>query len=441
MVLWAPQKPQYSHPMNHEQVICPYSSIRYNRGMPNLSDKLKALGVSIGTENLPPPRPKNPFTIEQILEGQSLENSQGETFVVETRYPPGYRLGQRGIATTAPLHAIGRWANADHIRDFPPQSFAYLDTETTGLSGGTGTYAFLIGVGRFDGEEFRLAQFFMRDPAEEPAQLAALEEFIAPCQALVTFNGKSFDVPLLNTRFIHHGWRSPFLETAHVDLLHLARRLWRDRLPSRTLGNLEVQILGAERTDEDVPGWMIPSLYFDYLRSGDARPLRNVFYHNQVDVVSMAALFNHMAGMLADPLSGVVEHGVDLIALAKLNEDLGELEAATRLYLHGLEHDLPRDILLQAFKRLALIYKHREEFAPAIELWEQAARYEDLEAHVELAKYYEHRALDVEAATRWTAAALQVIGAPGYSIFERRRWEPELTHRLERLQRKMEGTS
>ncbi len=318
----------------------------------------------------------------------------------------------------------------------PPQSFAYLDTETTGLSGGTGTYAFLIGVGRFDGDEFRLAQFFMRDPAEEPAQLAALEEFIAPCQALVTFNGKSFDVPLLTTRYIHHGWRPPFQDTAHVDLLHLARRLWRDRLPSRTLGNLEVQILGAERSDEDVPGWMIPSLYFDYLRSGDARPLKNVFYHNQIDVVSMAALFNHMAGMLADPLSGVVEHGVDLIALAKLNEDLGEIEAATRLYLHGLEHDLPRAILVDAFKRLALIYKRREQFGPAIELWEQAARYEDLDAHVELAKYYEHQAGDYDAAIRWTEAALQVIATPGYSIFERRRWAPELEHRLERLQRK-----
>jgi tetratricopeptide (TPR) repeat protein len=181
---------------------------------------------------------------------------------------------------------------------------------------------------------------------------------------------------------------------------------------------------------------MIPSLYFDYLRSGDARPLKNVFYHNQVDVVSMAALFNHMAGMLADPLSGEVEHGVDLIALAKLNEDLGELEAATRLYLHGLEHDLPHDILIDAFKRLALIYKRRGDFAPAIELWEQAARYEDLDAHVELAKYYEHQTGDIQSAIRWTEAALQVIAAPGYSIFERRHWLPELTHRLERLQRK-----
>jgi uncharacterized protein YprB with RNaseH-like and TPR domain len=405
--------------------------------MPNLSDKLKALGVKVGTENLPPPRPKNPYTIEQVLEGQSLETRQGETFVVESRFPPEYRLGLRAIATTSPLHAIARWAKSESIRDFPPQSFAYLDTETTGLSGGTGTYAFLIGVGRFDGQDFHLAQFFMRDPAEEPAQLAALEEFIAPCQALVTFNGKSFDVPLLNTRFIHHGWRSPFQETAHVDLLHLARRLWRDRLPSRSLGNLEVQILGAERTNEDVPGWMIPSLYFDYLRSGDARPLKSVFYHNQVDVVSMAALFNHMAGMLADPLSGMVEHGVDLIALAKLNEDMGELDAATRLYLHGLEHDLPRGILLEAFKRLALIYKRRGEFGMAIELWEQAARHEDLDAHVELAKYYEHQALDYVAAIRWTQAALQVIGTPGYSIFERRHLASELTHRLERLQRKM----
>ncbi len=281
--------------------------------MSSLSERLKSLGVKVGAQDLPAPQPRQSpphvHVLEQILSGHPLETHQGETFVVDEYYAADYQLGNSGIQLTAPLNRIAEWAGEHRISEFPPQSFAFIDTETTGLSGGTGTYAFLIGAGRFEGDAFHLAQFFIRDPSEEPAHLAALEEFLAPCDALVTFNGKAFDIPLLNTRYIAQGWRPPFKESAHVDLLHLARRLWRDRLPSRTLGNLEVQILGATRTDEDVPGWMIPSLYFDFLRSGEAQPLKSVFYHNAVDVVSMAALFNHMAGLLADPLTGRLNMG------------------------------------------------------------------------------------------------------------------------------------
>jgi uncharacterized protein YprB with RNaseH-like and TPR domain len=405
--------------------------------MSSLSDKLKSLGVKVGASEIPTPpsRPKtgSMLELEQELSGHTLATPLGETFIVEEHYPTGQPYGRSRIELSAPRKAIAAWARENRIRDFSPDSFAFLDTETTGLSGGTGTYAFLIGVGRFEGEDFHLAQFFMRDPAEEPAQLAALEQFIAPCNALVTFNGKAFDVPLLNTRFITQGWRSPFADTAHVDLLHLARRLWRDRLASRTLGNLEVQILGASRTEEDVPGWMIPSLYFDYLRSGDVAPLKRVFYHNGVDVVSMAALFNHMAGLLADPLNGDIEHGVDLVALGKLFEDMGDIELATRLYVRGLDYDLPKPALLDAIQHLAMIHKRQENHLEALSLWEQAARYKHVQAHIELAKYYEHRARDYPAAIEWTQSAIELVSQPDFSSFDRSQWLPELQHRLERL--------
>lgn len=425
--------------------------------MPSLSDKLKSMGVKVGAQNLPPkpsrPSPGHPFGIEHVVAGRALANHQGETYVVDSSYPAGYLHGRVGLMYTAPLQAMAAWCSEPRLCECTPQSFAFIDTETTGLAGGTGTYAFLIGAGRFEGQEFHLAQFFMRDPAEEPAQLAALEEFLAPCTAIVTFNGKTFDVPLLNTRFTYHGWRTPFLDTAHVDLLHLARRLWRDRLPSRTLGNLEIQILGASRTEEDVPGYMIPEMYFQYLRDGDAQPLKSVFYHNAVDVISMAALFNHMSALLADPFNGRVEHGVDLIALAKLFEGVGDLETATRLYIHGLEHEdvqhsrLPKNVLLDALSRLATIYKHQENWAAALALWEQAARHGHLEAHVELAKYYEHRAKDYRRASDWTAAAITTVKTPqpgasrAETLLLRRQWLPDLEHRLARLARKAAANS
>ena len=181
---------------------------------------------------------------------------------------------------------------------------------------------------------------------------------------------------------------------------------------------------------------MIPQLYFDYLRSGDARPLKNVFYHNAVDVVSMAALFNHMAGLLADPLGGQVDDGIDVVALAKLFESMGDLDSAIRLYMHGLDHDLPEPNLIEAIQRLALIHKRQENFPAAVALWEQAARHQHLEAHVELAKFYEHRLGDVEQAIYWTESAMEVVNQPGFPAFERRQWLDELEHRRQRLQRK-----
>jgi uncharacterized protein YprB with RNaseH-like and TPR domain len=405
--------------------------------MPSLSEKLKSLGVKVGVQDLAPPQLRSPYSIDQVLSGSTLLTQLGETYLVEARYPPEYQHGRRGLCCRAPLQSLAAWAQEQRICDYPLESFAFLDTETTGLSGGTGTYPFLIGVGRFEGQEFHLAQFFMRDPLEEPAQLAALEAFLAPCEAVVTFNGKSFDLPILNTRFISHGWRTPFLDTAHVDLLHLARRLWRDRLSSRTLGSLEYHILGTARTGDDVPGWMIPQLYFDYLRSGDARPLVSVFYHNAMDVLSLAALFGHTAELLSDPLSSVVEHGVDLVALGKLFEDMGDTDLASRLYLVGLERDLPREILLDAIHRLAMIHKRQDNLQVAAELWQQAAGYAHIQAHIELAKLYEHRFRDPLQALQWTQSAIEIMRGSALPGFERRHWLDELERRQNRLLRKL----
>ncbi len=426
--------------------------------MQSLSDRLKALGVKVGADGLPaqPPAETLPAaspagsTLEQVLAGHWLATSQGETFIVEERFPAGHLHGRSPLWITASLSRLAEWARNERIRQIPAQALAFLDTETTGLAGGTGTYTFLIGAGRFEGDDFHLMQFFMRDPSEEPAQLMALEEFLAPCQAIVTFNGKAFDVPLMTARYVTQGWKPPFTDLAHIDLLHLARRLWRDRLPSRTLGNLEVQILGATRTEEDIPGWMIPELYFDYLRDGDPRPLKRVFYHNAMDVISLASLLNHTAGLLNDPFSLGSQFGVDLIALAKLFEDLGEVETAAQLYLNALEHEdvqtlrMPKTALLEAIQRLALIHKHRDEWQPAIQLWQEGAHHGHLHAYLELAKCYEHRLKDYALAIQWTQGAIDLVQSTSanpeeglaFSPYERREWLVDLEHRLARLQQK-----
>lgn len=403
-----------------------------------LTDKLTSLGLKLGARDLPPPQPRHvAYAIEQVLPGRFEPTPQGQVFVLEQVYSPDYRHGHTGLSLTASLQTVADWSGDQRIAACGLDSFVFLDTETTGLAGGTGTYAFLIGLGRYEGDHFRLAQFFMRDPLEEPAQLAALTEFLRPCQTLVTFNGKAFDVPLLNTRYIANGERSLLTAAAQLDLLHLARRLWRDRLPSRALGQLEQHILGAARTQEDVPGWLIPGIYFDYLRSGDARPLKGIFYHNAMDVLAMAALLSHVAQLLDDPLNGPVEHGLDWMALGKLFEDLGRLEAAVQLYRRSLEQDLPEQNYWDTLRRLSRVQRRRGDLAAAVELWQQAAAGRQIDAHVELAKFYEHTARDYDAAMHWTQAALALLDAPNYPRLERRRWRSDLEHRLARLQRKL----
>lgn len=335
------------------------------------------------------------------------------------------------------------------MTDIPLSEFAFLDTETSGLAGGTGTYAFLVGVARFVGGQFLLQQFFMRDPAEEPALLEGLANFLAPCKALVTFNGKAFDAPLLTTRYSMHRLPVPYKNYSHLDLLPLARRLWRDRLPSRALKYLEENILGLTRSTEEVPGYEIPWLYFDYLRTGDARPLGGVFYHNAMDVVAMAALLSHMNNMLETPYDGHVQHGLDFIALGKLFEDLGHWDEAARLFERGIESGAEtRQALTEsdfslAVRRLSILQKKRGDLNNAIRLWEEAAERGHLYAFVELAKHHEHKSRDIKTALKWTRSAMQCAQSREMPDYMRKHWLEEITHRLERLERKdgMHGTA
>jgi hypothetical protein len=409
----------------------------------SLAEKLKSLGVKIGTSDLlpPQPKPKTGVPIEEVVDGRYLATPQGDTFVYENHYPLDYHHGIVPLCPLAPLRTLAQWANDMRLADLPLEAFAFLDTETSGLAGGTGTYAFMIGAGRFEAGIFHLAQFFMRDPSEEPALLEALADFLAPAQALVTYNGKAFDAPLLVTRYSLHSIPIPFKDYSHIDLLPLARRLWRDRLPSRSLKYIEENVLGAPRTVEEVPGYEIPYLYFDYLRSGDATPLKGVFYHNAMDVVALAAMLNHTSHMLADPLHESIEHGLDRIALAKLFEDLGKWDEAARLYERGLEQQLPEADFWQAVQRLSRLQKRRGDLETAVRLWEQAAKNGHIYAHVELAKHYEHRVLDYATARQWTQKAMELARDSSLPVYMQKHWLEELSHRQRRLEGKVIGKS
>ncbi len=407
--------------------------------MSSLADKLKSLGVKTGTSHLPAPKPAR-HTIDSVVAGSFRANSLGEVFVSEQAYGEDYLHGNRSplppSEQTFPLSLISQWANDPRIAGLPLNKFAFLDTETSGLSGGTGTYAFLVGAARFVDGKFVLQQFFMRDPAEEPALLEGLAHFLAPCEALVTFNGKSFDAPLLVTRYSLHRIPVPFKNYAHLDLLPLARRLWRDRLPSRALKYLEEHVLEFTRTSDETPGYEIPWLYFDYLRTGDASPLAGVFYHNAMDVVAMSALLHLVSEMTANPYAGSVQHGLDFIALGKLFDDLGHWDDAARLYERGLEFELEEADFGVAVKRLSILQKRRGDLSQAVRLWEDAAKQGHIYAHIELAKHYEHKAKDVKSSIEWAVSARTLAEQANLPAYIRAHWLEEIDHRLSRLQRK-----
>jgi uncharacterized protein YprB with RNaseH-like and TPR domain len=413
---------------------------------PSLSDRLKALGVKVGATDLRPgpgadegsaaPEPGAGVPVERVVEGHYLATRRGETFVAGQDFGPDYRHGLSPIFPSSSFGVLSAWAREPRFLELPLESYAFLDTETSGLAGGTGTYAFLVGVGRFVEGQFHLQQYFMRDPAEEAGLLEGLLDFLAPCAALVTFNGKAFDAPLLATRYALHGIPCPFDEYAHLDLLPLARRLWRDRLPSRALKYLEENVLSAPRTREEVPGYEIPYLYFDYLRTGDAGPLKGVFYHNAMDVVAMAALLAHVGAILEDPFGEAVEHGLDVVALARLFEDLGRWDQAARLFERGLEMELPEADFWLAVQRLSRLQKRRGDLETAVRLWEQAAGRGHVYAHVELAKYFEHQRRDYAAALEWTRSAMALVDELDVPRYVYNHWKEELEHRRERLEEK-----
>ncbi len=404
-----------------------------------LSDKLKSLGVQLGAQNLPEPAPpkKLGLPIQDVIEGCEDENQFGSTFIVEQDYPLDYVHGEDMLCREIDAGFLNEWCHIQERDNLHLNDYIFLDTETSGLAGGTGTYAFMIGLGWRTPGGFRLVQLFMRDPSQEEALLATLARIVAPFKAVVTFNGRGFDIPLLNARNVLNGFPSPFPDMGHVDLLPVARKLWRMRLPSRALKDLEVEILNLQRNEEEVPGWLVPQLYFDYLHTGNAYPLKGVFYHNAVDILSLAALFNVIGEMLVDPLNGHMPDQIDRVAVARMYEELGYLETAITLYEHSLEQGgLPQHIFLQTLQRFAMLHKGQEQWEQALELWKKAVEYHQVDAGVELAKYYEHRRRDYVEALYWTRRAEECLALSRLSDALRRSLQDDLQRRVERLMKK-----
>ncbi|HEX3723852.1 MAG TPA: ribonuclease H-like domain-containing protein [Nitrolancea sp.] len=370
--------------------------------------------------------------IEALEVGRFHRNEAGEIFIGETQLTDPH-LSSLNLREHLESPLYFNQLGAGFVK---PTDLLFLDTETTGLAGGTGTHAFLVGVGYFDASGFNLRQFFMRSPAEERALLEELRMFFDEFSVLVTFNGKSFDWPLIDTRFVMHGYRIAF-GFSHLDLLHPARRIWKHRLPSCSLTSLEQAIYRVQRNG-DVPGFLIPQLYFDYLRDGDARRLSPVFAHNRADIVTLARLLETLLAVEADP-ERELTHPEDRIGMGLAFLAAGDLQRgyeSLTLALESpyLEPSLRRRAQAEIWQMLRREGRMLEGLAMLEEMCGSSSRSGvfDLFPFIELAKYYEHVARDYVAAARVVERALRLVELR-HQVGSR----SELTYRLQRIQRKL----
>ncbi len=371
-------------------------------------------------------------TLLEAITGEEAANGHGKCFFSRTVYHSESSHGCYRIADLAPadMEAAAILAGHAGIGSMKMGDALFLDTETTGLAGGTGTFAFLIGLGWFEGEDFVVCQLFARDYHEEAAMLALLREIAQDKRFLVTFNGRAFDITLLSARYILNRLENPFIDMPHLDLLFPSRRILGHRLENSRLVTLESEVLNFVRTG-DVPGFEIPRRYFDWLRSLDASLLEDVFEHNRLDIVSMAALVTHLSVLLTGGCDREDLHHADLLAAARLHLNQGSHDSGLDMLKYLMTSPDPL-IARDARVVTSLAHKRKGMWEQAVSLWEEMLTRDphDIFAAVELAKWLEHRAYDYSRAVGIVTAVLS--GSKALSRDERE----SLVYRLARLKRK-----
>ena len=328
----------------------------------------------------------------------------------------------------------------------------FFDVETTGLSGGAGMLAFLVGCGWFEDGGFKVRQFLLGTASGERALLDALGSLFDEASLVVTFNGRTFDVPLMETRWAFHRASSPTDDLPHFDMLPPARRLWggarrpeagsSDPAASCSLTSLERSILGFHRVG-DVPGLEIPLRYFQFLRTGEPSLIEDVLEHNQLDLISTAAVMAHALGLARDG-ADACRNEREQLGLGRLYERVGDRDRAVRAYeLASRDTNDDVDVRRQALARLAAILRRESRFDEAAKAWHSVLAIAGADEGCEafgalerrateaLAIHHEHRARDLPSARRYAQALKSAVTG---------RAREDADHRLGRIDRKLKAT-
>ena len=369
--------------------------------------------------------------IEEVVSGKFISTPFGDSFVRENYFSQDYRCGEVELFQIFQSSAktISSLARDDRLKKIDMNKTVFLDTETTGLAGGAGTYIFLVGAGYFEGDQFCVRQYFMRDYNEERALLSAVNELLSNFEAIVSYNGKTFDIPLIQSRFIMSGMKMSLKDPYHFDLLYPARRLWKKRLESCSLSTVERDILGVIR-ENDVPGYLVPEIYFRYLKTKDARALKQVFEHNLQDILSLVALVSRMCCLVEDPFNNT-KYGMDIFSIGKMFDEEKRYEQCTHYYTEALKHNLREEETLEILRLASFAYKRQGEWEEAEKIWKKTIERSPefiYYPYEELAKYYEHHLKDYQKAETIIEESLNIVE----NIFIREK----LQYRLNRIKGK-----
>lgn len=407
--------------------------------MDELRARLRRLESTPSAAFPPPAPPRGGRPLEELVpDGTWLERDGRRCFVAAYRYELAYRHGGQLLSDLLAVPAAEWQPFVPGDAPFDARQALFIDTETSGLARGS-TYAFMVGVGHYDGDAFQVRQYFMPDYADEEALLDLLAEDLAARQGLVTFNGRAFDWPIIEARYVMARRPRPGPAEPHLDLLPVARRLWRRTQPSCALSHLERALLGIRRESQDVPGYLIPQLYDDYVRWGHTEPMAGVFYHNRIDILSMVTLAGRIGGLLVAPMDHDAATGRDDLALGRLYERQGRTEDALTAYERAGSNGTAADRELAHHDRSFLL-KRLGRYDEAMEIWRHQLGAGDMYPYVELAKQYEHRLGDDRAAREMTLAAIAWVEVHRGRLgaYESRELLAALHHRLERLERRLE---
>ncbi len=380
--------------------------------------------------------------IEQFVPGEEVTNACGSYFRSVTVYPEDHRHGEilLNLIWECDPSIFRLVGNDESLSHFDLRKTIFIDTETTGLAGGVGTLPFMVGMGYFTDEGFQVEQLLMRDYDEEYAVLWAVQNRLQNSEMLISYNGKCYDMNILSSRFTLARMENSAVDLPHLDLLFSVRRLWRRRISDCSLSNVERSVLGFFR-ENDIPSYLIPNLYFNYLRSRDGRLLEPVFSHNRWDIVTLVVL-TALIGQIYQYPQAYLKHPLDLLSLGKAFGNMFRLNEAVVCFREALNYPGESEECEEILRLLGFSLKRQGEWDHAVKVWEHLVKSypHRISAYEELAKYFEHWIRDIERAMEVVQQALEQIHImeelnSNLSIREDRK---DLEYRLTRLQRKLD---
>ena len=377
--------------------------------MDNLLSKLKSLGMIIPPSEIKNNQKAQVFPLNAFYDGTWHTNNAGKVFIMKKTIPFGTSHGIINFSKKFSVDPILDLSFNIPRNGIQLGDIIFLDVETTSLSIGAGSFAFLVGLCYFSPKGITTNLLFIEKPNDEGTLLTFLDEKLSQYSIISTYNGKSFDVPLLKNRYIMHRLQFASLSKHHIDLLYFTRKIWKMRLKTCRLSEIEREILKFTRSDDEIPGWLIPQIYFDYLNQQSPHTLQGVFYHNKMDVITLAALFQYINQLITSHgnMNGV--EGMDIASLARIYQQQDKLELSSSYYQIGIKKGFGTENSAYIYRNFGLLNKKQGKWDKAVYQWKLAYEFKDYISCIELAKYFEHKEKSFYQALEWTNRAMEII--------------------------------